>query len=400
MIKSKFQKFRKLISPHAVIVTLLIWGVILLLDFVRLNLHFLDPFNNSLKNYEVTDIVSSRLRDKEQTVFEDKIVLVNTGKPDRLELAKIIDRLNQFSLKAIGVDILLEGKKNPVIDSFLAEKIKSAPNIVLANRFKNFNDSLRIFDLPIGCDTTFARHAQTSFVNLVSKDNWTVRLFKPKVKTVDGERFAFATKIAELADSAALEKLWQRNQKVERINYFGDKNSFVQFDAELLLDTSLDLSDAFKDKIVLVGYLGTDEWSMPMKDRFFTPLNEQYAGRSLPDMFGMVIHANIIAMILNDNYIYDFPAWLASILEILFCYFNVVIIFWFYKRFPEPFHGITRALQILEFILIFLLISILFHYFKIRIDFEKGILTLLLSYDFIMIYESFVKNRFKILQRL
>lgn len=400
-MKNHFLKIlKKAYNPHAVIVTLLIWGFILMLNFIRLNAHFLDPFNNGLKNYELTDIISSRLRDKDQVIFEDKIVLVNTGKPDRLQLAKMIGRLNQFAPKAIGVDILLEGEKKASSDTLLAKKIKSAPNIVLANRLKNFDDSTKVFKTPSGCAPIFSQHAPTGFVNFVSKDNWTVRLFNPKVKTMEGEQTAFAVQVATVADASSIEKLQRRNNQTERIHYFGDVNSFVQFDAAMLLDTTLDLSAAFQDKIVLLGYLGNDEWSMPMKDRFFTPLNEQYAGRSLPDMYGMVIHANIIAMIINGNYIYELPRWLAFLAEVLFCYANVLLIFWIYRRFPEPFHGITRGVQIVEFLLVFLLIAVLFHYFKIRIDFDTGILTLVLTYDFVMIYESWLKNKFKALQRL
>ena len=398
-MKLKIQHLLKKINPNALIVTLLIWAVIIMLDFIRLNLHFLDPFNNGLKNYEITDIVSSRLRDKAQVVFEDQIVLINTGKPDRYELAKIIERLDQFAPKAIGVDILLEGQKNASIDSFLVENLKSTPNLVLANRLENYNDSIKIFDPPVGCDPIFAKNTQMGFVNFVSKDNWTVRLFNPKVNTTGGDELAFAVKITSLSHPEALEKLWHRNKETERIDYFGNINSFVQFDAELLLDESLDLSESFKDKIVLVGYLGNDEWSKPMKDRFFTPLNEQYAGRSLPDMFGLVIHANIISMLIHGNYIYEVPNWLAIILEMIFCYANVLLIFGIYNRFPEPFHSITRGVQIIEFVLVFLLISILFHYFKIRIDFDRGILALLLVYDFVMIYESFLKKKIKALQR-
>lgn len=395
----KFQEVFKKINYRAVIVTLLIWAVILMLDLIRLNLHFLDPFNNSLRNYEITDIVTSRFRDKDQITFEDQIVLVNTRKPDRLKLAQIIERLNQFSPKVIGVDILLEEKKDASIDSLLAEKIKSSPNLILANRLERFDDSIKIFDPPVGCEPIFAQHAQNGFVNFVSKDNWTVRVFNPKVNTLDGEEMAFAVKITELANPKVLKKLWYRNKKMERIHYLGDINSFVQFDAEMLLDKSLDLSEVFEDKIVLVGYLGSDEWSMSMKDRFFTPLNEQYAGRSLPDMFGLVIHANIISMLIRGNYIYDVPGWLAGILELLYCYVNVLLIFWIYNRFPESFHGIARGVQIIEFVLVFLLISILFHYFKIRIDFDRGILALLLIYDFVMIYESFLKKKIKVLAR-
>ena len=36
---------RKLIRPHSIIVTILIFSFICILDYIRLNLHFLDSFN-------------------------------------------------------------------------------------------------------------------------------------------------------------------------------------------------------------------------------------------------------------------------------------------------------------------------------------------------------------------
>jgi len=38
-------------QPHAVIVLILIWAFIFLVDLVRVNLHFLDPFNNGRKPF-------------------------------------------------------------------------------------------------------------------------------------------------------------------------------------------------------------------------------------------------------------------------------------------------------------------------------------------------------------
>ena len=392
--------FKKWIKPHSIFITMLIWLFILLLDFIRLNLHFMDPFNNGLQDYEVTDIVSSRFRDTDSDPFVEEIVLINSGKPDRKELAMLLDRLSTYNPKVIGIDILLDGRKDPAIDTLLANSIKQNPALVLAERLGTYNKSLEIFEAPFGCDPLFKQNASTGYVNFVSKDNMTVRQFSPKVNTKSGQEAAFALKILELGVPLAAEQYWKRDKKMERIDYTGNINSFIKFDIDQVTDTSADLSYAFKDKIVLVGYLGNDEWSMPVKDRFFTPLNPNYTGKSLPDMFGLVIHANIISMILNKNYIIESPKWLTRILEIFFCYINIIFIHALYRSFPEPFHGITRAIQIIEFILVFLLISILFHYFKFRIEFSTGILTLVLAYDFVMIYESLIKKRIRFLQKI
>ncbi len=394
----KRPRIKKLFQPHSIVVTILIFLFIGLLNFVRLNLHFLDPFNHGLKDYELTDIVSSRFQDAETKEFEEKIVLINSGKPDRKELAMILNRIRPYHPKAVGIDILLEGRKDSTIDSILVESIKKTPNLVLANKLGTYDNKDKIFKVDNFVDSIFSNISHNGFVNFVSKDNFTVRLFSPEGKTKNGIEKAFATAIVSLTDSIAAQKLSGRNNKTERINYITNINSYVQFDKSQVLDTSLDLSFAFKDKIVLIGYLGSDEWNLPVRDRYFTPLNSKYSGRSLPDMFGMVIHANIISMILQEKYIFEFPKWLTRILEVMFCYFNVILIRKTYRKFPEPFHGITRALQIFEFILVFLLISVLFHYFNIRIAFDTGILALVLTYDFVMIYESMIRKRLPFLK--
>ena len=62
-----------------------------------------------------------------------------------------------------------------------------------------------------------------------------------------------------------------------------------------------------KDKIVLLGFMGINLNDKTFEDIFFTPLNERYAGKSFPDMYGVVIQANIISMILNKKYINTMP---------------------------------------------------------------------------------------------
>jgi hypothetical protein len=105
-------------------------------------------------------------------------------------------------------------------------------------------------------------------------------------------------------------------------------------------------------------------------------------------------------MILNDRYINETPRWLSFLLSILLCYFNVILIHWVYVKFHEAFHGITRALQLVEFLILFFLVAYLFYAYRLSIDFSLGILSVLLAYDVIMIYESLIKKNIPILQKL
>ena len=62
------------------------------------------------------------------------------------------------------------------------------------------------------------------------------------------------------------------------------------------------LGDVFKNSIVMMGFLGKYMGDPVWEDKFFTPLNKKVAGRANPDMFGLVVHANVVAMILNQDY--------------------------------------------------------------------------------------------------
>jgi len=59
-----------------------------------------------------------------------------------------------------------------------------------------------------------------------------------------------------------------------------------------------------RGKILLLGFLGDSlTGKYTSEDKFYSPLNGKMIGRSLPDIYGVEIHANIIRMILSREYI-------------------------------------------------------------------------------------------------
>jgi len=134
---------------------------------------------------------------------------------------------------------------------------------------------------------------------------------------------AFSTQLASMLDSNILDILQKRNHEFEWINFKriqpGERSMvfpinskrnvhYIQMDIDKFVrDSSIYDSAYFKNKIVLIGFCGETPNSFSMNDRYFTPLNQQYTGRSLPDMFGVVIHANIISMLLEKSFINEVP---------------------------------------------------------------------------------------------
>ncbi len=379
-----------IVKPHSILVTLVLFLFIGVLDMIRFNLHFLDPFNNGLKDYEVTDIVFSRLEDHTQVTFCDEVVLVNIGQPDRERITQMLKKLHSYRPRSIGLDVLFEKNMDPIVDSALQATMASIPNLILATKLQSYLPEEGRFMITKDQNPKFLDGNLSGYTNFLSADTFTVRMFSPFELTVNGPADAFAVAVTREANPEAVRRLQERHNAVERINYIGPE-SFTQVSADVLLDSAFNGEDLFRNKIVLMGYIGEESWAVSINDKLYTPLNPKYTGRALPDMYGVVIHANIIAMILSDNYIYDFPKWLITLLEILFTYVNVVMIHWIYRRFHVAFHPITRTIQLLEFSILFFMTAYLFNYFQFRVDLGSGILGLALAYDFVMIYESLLR---------
>jgi CHASE2 domain-containing sensor protein len=390
-------------SPHlhALLITALIFGLIGALRLITFDIHFFDPFNNGIQDYEVTDILFSQLRDPERVALEDRIVLVHLDRPQRAEVATLIDRIAARRPAAIGVDILFPGRKDARGDSLLAASLRAHPNVVLAANLGAYDEEREGIRSLTVSDSIFARHGRNAYTNFLAGTDRTVRLFTPRLQTLDGQtQTAFSIALAEqLAPERVRKLLWRRGERPVRINYRGDYRSFLRVDGRELLEAGDEALAVFRDRIAIIGFIDSRAADAPLEDRYFTPLNAVYTGRSLPDMYGAVIHANIISMILDGSYIFELPAWLEGLLIFLFTYANVFLIHRLYHQLPDSYHGVTRLLQLVELLGFFFLVAVLFYHFRLKIDFSVGLLALLLAYDIVMIYESFLRKRIPYLSR-
>ncbi|MEM1359887.1 MAG: CHASE2 domain-containing protein, partial [Bacteroidota bacterium] len=310
---------------HGLLITAIIFGLIGLVKLVTFRSHYFDPFNNGMKDYEVTDIVFSQLRDPERIQRETRVVLVHVAEPQREEMAEILTKISRHAPAVVGVDILFPGRKDSTGDARLSESLAGIPNLVLAANLAPYVDSLGGIPNMIVSDSLFSRKGQNAYTNFLAGADRTVRLFTPRLETLDGqEQSAFAVALAQAFDPEATRRLLRRNKSAERINYLGDYRSYLRMDGRAILDLPEEALALFRDRIVMVGFVDSRLPDAPLEDRYFTPLNPVYTGRSIPDMYGMVIHANIVSMILDGHFIYTVPEWLTLVLSILFGFINVI----------------------------------------------------------------------------
>jgi CHASE2 domain-containing sensor protein len=367
-------------------ITVTAFVIIWLLTFIPVNLGFFNPLKNALYDFDVNDLVFSKFNyDKDA---DTNIVIVNIGYLNRPQLAGLITKVKSYKPKVVGLDILFRESKDPVGDLMLEEAIKSDSNTVIVSKLTGYNNKNQNYDTLISSISRFNNNAYSGYANLPSKDGsnyTTIRMFKPYTKFKDSTVYAFTASIVKLFDNYSYNNLIKRAGDFETINYRGNADKFYYVDGTN--PDNLNNLDFIKGKIVLFGFLGDYPVNRIFEDIFYTPLNDNYAGKTYPDMYGVVIHANIISMILHKEYINSLPDWIELLLAMIICYFNIALLKFIKKNKIDWLSLISLATKTLEFvILLFIEMEILLNY-NLKISITLILASIVLISDAEAIYD-------------
>jgi CHASE2 domain-containing sensor protein len=387
--------------------TVAIFAFMWLLQSIPVNFEFLNVFDKVLGEFRLSDLYFLNIRDKSQILMDTNVVIVNIGELNREGIAAEIEILSQHKPKVIGLDILLPDHKSAEIDSIFEATVKKAGNVVLASRLyvgsadKNGKIVFDSLSLPM---EDFVPHVETAYVNIITEEEGatnddfaTVRVFSPKEKVgKNHQELAFSVKLAQKLAPDKVDAFLARNKDIETIYYKGNWDKYTILDVEDVFSENFDPS-LIKDKIIILGYLGAEYRSPTWSgDRFYTPLNPNQVGRTFPDMYGVVIHANIISMITDQNYINELDSWVGIALAIFLCFLNVVLFtnIYYSPRFATWYDVLTKGFQMVELIIIvFILIWAIAEYHLI-IDSTVAIFAILLSGDVLEVFLAFWANVF------
>lgn len=383
--------FRRFFNSDAVLSLLLTFAAMWLLQFVAVKVDFLNPLARSVADFQLTDVVFSKLRTTELT--DTNIVLVNIGELNRAQIAREITLISVAHPKVIGIDAFFLREKSPELDDPLAAALAAVPNVVLCSKIR-YNSAAGKFDSLITSHPKFSARAAFGFANLINEDETdykTARNFSPS-ENVNGQRQpCFAAELARFIDSSAAERLFARGNALEAINFRGDYGRFYTLDVETALDSSADLSFV-RNKVVIFGYLGRSLQQTDLVDRFFTPLNERPAGRTLPDMYGVVIHANILSMILRGDYISELPDWASTTLNIAFAYCFLAFFGWLYVNKSNWYDTISVILQLAFSLSLLFVQYLLFESYRFRFGMSLCVAAVALSGNVLEVYHDVLKN--------
>ena len=411
------------------LIFLLMWGI-----FRITQLNFFNAFDSigkALSDVDLTDYVFKGLR-KDPGV-DESIVIVNIGNLSRREIAEQISIISKYEPNVIGLDMFFNCPagydtlscpqlKDVFGNQMLSYVIREAENVVMVTRLEQ-TDSLASTDTgdplyslsrsdPMFRDNAFAE----GFANLDTEaafqdDVKTCRAFNPRMSLLDGSMHrAFAVELAMRYDSAATTRFLERDNFSELINFRGNvfdvfeqnnpnyRNVFYVLDVADVLNENF-APEMIKDKVVLFGYLGAELGDPSWTDRFYTPLNDKLAGKANPDMFGVVVHANIVSMILHGEYINSMPGWGEMVMAFAFCLLNVALFLKIMHRMPDWYDGITKLIQVIEIFFLTVLMVLVFHWFNLKTDMGITIAVIALAGDTLEVYAGMIKNGFVRLKR-
>ena len=371
-----------------------------------------DSMGQALRDFELTDYAFSNLRP--DISVDERIVLVNIGNLSRREVAQQILMISQYKPRVIAFDGFFncEGglrdsiNCRPLLDTLgnlmLSSAIQGTPNFVLATKLLQ-TDSLAQFDSNDAdsleySDPMFNDYATHGFVTLPTdatyqEDVKQCRSVYPR-RIINGkEELAFSVRIAMQYDSVMAKKFLARGKEEELVNFKrnfevrqlrlnslkNDETASTNFgtqyyvvDVDDMLQGNV-LPELFKDNIILMGFLGDYIGDPSWDDKFFTPLNKVVGGRANPDMFGLVVHANIVSMILEEDYINTIGEWMRYLIAFLVCLLTVALFIWIDRNLPVWFDALSVTIQLVELLIISSFIIFAFASWNLKLDLTVAI---------------------------
>lgn len=369
-----------LLRRDTLFATISVFLVLILLGLIPINFYVLNPMKMALKDFDFNDIAYAKLEKGKSNPIDSNIVIVNIGDGERAELSLIIDAVSKYQPSAIGLDAYFNEPREEVSDSMLRHSIISTPNLVMASRLGA--DGEKLF---VRKDHFESSHVHEGYANLAAEEIGTVRYYSPFENLGDTIYPHFTSKIVGLHNKNSLKVLKQRQKEVETINYSRRREQYLVISKEDLLLGEVD-SSIFKNRIVLLGYVSDDEHDI--EDKKFTPMNKKVAGKQLPDMNGVIVQANIISMVLEENYVTKMPKWASWLIAILIGWVHMSLFIRYYLDDHIWFHLVAKLVQVISAIFFAYVGIFLFDQFRLKIEMKYTLYVIILAVDIIYFYEA------------
>lgn len=332
---------------------------------IAFSLDFLNPVASTFNDVDLTDIIASRLPPEDYLESDLNIVLVNIA-DTRSGIAKQLEILNSLNPKIIAIDATFEKIGFDKSDTLLLRAIRKTKSLVLVYKLPSTLDSLKSNQLLPNSLLKNEKNVHWGFADIpMDASSKTVRNFIPNLIFHDSVYNSFSSEIVKMVDNSSYNYLLSRGNQSEVINFRG--NNYYTF--KNMNDLRAEDQSFFKNKIVIIGYLGTSKYDCI--DKFYTPHNAKNIGRSLPDMYGIQLHANILSMILHRNFISNISNSLQYFILFIIFYLNSSLLLILLNKTKKLYGVLSKLFIVLEVVLILYIYIILYLNFSIKLDLKK-----------------------------
>ncbi|MEN3040435.1 MAG: CHASE2 domain-containing protein [Bacteroidia bacterium] len=248
--------------------------------------------------WRVQDLLYSRFQPSSP---DTQIVIVDIAQLGRAELARLLLRLSEAGPKAIAIDAVFAELRSPHEDTLWMQALCTAAKrtaVFLACSLDLSHEIEKAPIVPVSHEL-FTQCAQQAFANLLQGDTVARIVRECLLYTVSGKDTALSlgTIMALMLRPSLRETIFTLPARMP-IRYRGNLNHFYSLSGEEILADSLPLS-WLRHKVLFMGV--ADPLRRTMEDIFFSPLTSSFLNRSLPDMYGVVIHANITSMLIHRD---------------------------------------------------------------------------------------------------
>lgn len=391
-----------------------------------------DPIGQAIGDMELSDIAFSQIREGEPTPDLD-VTIVNIGFLNRGEIGDEIRNIVKYKPKVIGLDIIFScpGTRDSIncpqafnmehtfkFASAVMEAEAQGVKVVMAEKLhqtkgliEKYGD-VALYDSIEHTDDELKLNSYEGFVNLDTdathqEDLKSCRNVNPSIMVNNKRELAFSVKMAMLYDSVKTQKFLDRNNETEIINYRGNtpdlygastySGRYQFLDTYQALDTTSFDPSIIKDKIVILGFHGETLEDRSWEDKFFTPLNQNYAGKTRPDMYGVVVHANVVSMILKEDYINEMSLWQQVALAIVVTMLTIAIFFKIEEKIPIWYDLLSLIIQVVLLAIFSLIMILAFSYYSLKLDFTLTLAALAFAGTCFELYNGGVLRLYEVI---
>ena len=369
---------------EALIAAAIIIIITSLISFLPLKFEFLKAIRQDVYGFDIYDLYYTG-KNKNSVARDTNIILVQIA-DEREKIADQINIIRKYNPSVIGIDAVFENKKDSSGDFKFLQSFKNANNIIFATRLENENHQLT---LRHNFFETVNFRDQSGYINFVGSKYSVVRTYAPFLKFNRDEQFAFTSRIAQLFSPDKFDKLKSRKHAEEIINYTGNTERYTSITKEELIEYDMknQLSELFKNKIILLGYFIKYPPLFVLDDLHFSPLNDQFAGKSFPDMYGVVIQANILSMILDRNYAKLASKTTSYLFAFLITFLFLLYVIYLHSKKNHPTHAKILLIQFLLILFVLYFFLQVYNLFLWKVPLLPVLISLVLCIELLGIYK-------------